>query len=338
MSSRPALLALSALLSTLLVAAPASAQASFGDVSGSVHAPAVTALAAEGIVNGCTDGRFCPTSGLTRGQVASILHRALDVAPAEGQGFRDTADSVHREAIDAIAAAGITEGCGTGRFCPTDHISRGQLASLLARALELPAAPSGTYFADVAGVHAGSVNTLANEGIAAGCSLVHFCGSAQLTRAQGATFIARALDLVPRVQLAPYAERKAEHDQQLARAQAAAPGAKAVQVAIAQVGKPYQWGGNGPSSFDCSGLTRYAWRAAGVDLPRTSSDQYRGTRRISRSQLQPGDLVFYYQPIGHVAMYIGDGRTVEAPTRGNTVRISSEGLTRSGIVGYGRPT
>jgi peptidoglycan DL-endopeptidase CwlO len=111
----------------------------------------------------------------------------------------------------------------------------------------------------------------------------------------------------------------------------------AVQTALAQLGKPYQWGGSGPNSFDCSGLTSYAWRAAGVTLPRTSGAQYAGTRRISRAELQPGDLVFYHSPISHVAMYIGNGQVVEAPNSGNNVRIRSDGLTRRGIVGFGRP-
>jgi peptidoglycan DL-endopeptidase CwlO len=106
---------------------------------------------------------------------------------------------------------------------------------------------------------------------------------------------------------------------------------------MAQVGKPYRWGGNGPNSFDCSGLTSFAWARAGVDLPRTSRDQYAGTTRISRGDLRPGDLIFYHSPISHVAMYIGDGRVVEAPNSGNNVRVRDDGLTRSGIVGYGRP-
>jgi peptidoglycan DL-endopeptidase CwlO len=111
----------------------------------------------------------------------------------------------------------------------------------------------------------------------------------------------------------------------------------AVQTAMAQLGKPYQWGGNGPNSFDCSGLTSFAWRAAGVGIPRTSGAQFSGTKRVTRDQLQPGDLVFYHSPISHVAMYIGNGQVVEAPNSGNNVRIRNDGLTRRGIVGYGRP-
>jgi cell wall-associated NlpC family hydrolase len=340
MTSRRALLLLSALLSTLLVATPASASADFSDVGGGVHAASITALANEGIVNGCNDGSFCPDRGLTRGQVASVLYRALDVdAPGGGTTFSDTAGSVHREAIEAMAAAGVTNGCESGKFCPNDYISRGQLASLLARGLGLPAAASGTYFTDISGTHQPAIETLADQGIAAGCTLVAFCPAQRLTRAQGATFIARALGHVATVDLAPFADRQKQHDAERAQASAAsaAPGARAVEVATAQVGKPYQWGGNGPASFDCSGLTRFAWSAAGVNLPRTSRDQYSGTQRISRSDLQPGDLIFSHSPVSHVAMYIGGGKVVEAPYSGNTVRISSTGLSRSGIVGYGRP-
>lgn len=129
---------------------------------------------------------------------------------------------------------------------------------------------------------------------------------------------------------------------------APAPGARqsasvAVDTAMAQVGKPYQWGGSGPNSFDCSGLTSYAWRAAGVELPRTSQSQYHGTTRVSRSQLQAGDLVFYSSNgapsgIGHVAMYTGSGGSVvEAPYTGANVRVRGDGLSRSDILGYGRP-
>jgi peptidoglycan DL-endopeptidase CwlO len=115
----------------------------------------------------------------------------------------------------------------------------------------------------------------------------------------------------------------------------------AVDTAVAQVGKPYQWGANGPNSFDCSGLTSFAWRAAGVDITRTSRSQYAATKRVSRADLQPGDLVFYSRSgpagISHVAMYIGNGRVVEASRAGVPVRISDNGLGRSDIIGYGRP-
>jgi cell wall-associated NlpC family hydrolase len=96
---------------------------------------------------------------------------------------------------------------------------------------------------------------------------------------------------------------------------------KAVEFALAQVGKPYVFGAAGPSSYDCSGLTMDAWRAAGVSLPHSAADQYNYGHHVSRDALAPGDLVFFYQPIGHVAIYIGDGMMVSAPTEGQDVSV-----------------
>lgn len=104
-----------------------------------------------------------------------------------------------------------------------------------------------------------------------------------------------------------------------------ASGRAAVAVATAkkQVGKPYVWAAAGPSAFDCSGLTMYSWAAAGVALPHSSSMQIGVGTRVSRSQLQPGDLVFFYSPISHVGIYIGGGQMIDAPHPGASVRITS---------------
>ena len=111
----------------------------------------------------------------------------------------------------------------------------------------------------------------------------------------------------------------------------------AVQTALSQIGKPYAWGASGPGSFDCSGLVTYAFRNAGIThLPRSSSAQAAATTRISRADLRPGDLVFYHRPISHVAIYLGGGRVVEAPNSGNNVRVRNDGLTRRGVVAFGR--
>lgn len=79
----------------------------------------------------------------------------------------------------------------------------------------------------------------------------------------------------------------------------------------------------------------FAWAAAGVALPHSSSAQYAATRRVATSDLQPGDLVFYYSPISHVAMYVGDGKIVDAPSPGRSVQIV--GLRSMPLVGAGRP-
>ncbi|PNE39365.1 MULTISPECIES: C40 family peptidase [Streptomyces] len=98
---------------------------------------------------------------------------------------------------------------------------------------------------------------------------------------------------------------------------------KALAFARSQIGKPYVWGATGPSSYDCSGLTQAAWRAAGVDLPRTTWDQVKVGTRVSSSDLQPGDLVFFFNDISHVGMYIGGGEMIHAPHPGASVRVES---------------
>jgi cell wall-associated NlpC family hydrolase len=97
----------------------------------------------------------------------------------------------------------------------------------------------------------------------------------------------------------------------------------AVQTALAQVGDPYVYGAAGPDAFDCSGLTMYSWAAAGVSLSHSSSVQAGTGTQVSLSDLMPGDLIFYYSPISHVAMYIGHGMIVHAPHPGESVQVVS---------------
>ncbi|WP_399140085.1 NlpC/P60 family protein [Streptomyces sp. NBUA17] len=98
---------------------------------------------------------------------------------------------------------------------------------------------------------------------------------------------------------------------------------KALAFAQTQIGKPYVWGATGPGSYDCSGLTQAAWKAAGVTLPRTTYDQVNAGTTVSVSQAQPGDLVFFYDDISHVGLYVGDGKMVHAPKPGAYVREES---------------
>lgn len=97
----------------------------------------------------------------------------------------------------------------------------------------------------------------------------------------------------------------------------------AVNYAKAQIGDPYVWGADGPDSFDCSGLTMMAWRAAGVSLPHSSAQQYGYGTHISKSSLLPGDLVFFYAPISHVGIYIGGGLMIHSPRPGKDVEVAS---------------
>ncbi|WP_329272330.1 C40 family peptidase [Streptomyces sp. NBC_01451] len=98
---------------------------------------------------------------------------------------------------------------------------------------------------------------------------------------------------------------------------------KALTFARAQVGKPYVWGATGPDSYDCSSLTQAAWRAAGVTLPRTTYDQVNAGKTVPLSDIRPGDLVFFYDDISHVGLYIGNGMMIHAPKPGAYVREES---------------
>ncbi|WP_151477148.1 C40 family peptidase, partial [Streptomyces albicerus] len=98
---------------------------------------------------------------------------------------------------------------------------------------------------------------------------------------------------------------------------------KAIAFARDQIGKPYVWGASGPGSYDCSGLTQAAWKAAGVTLPRTTWDQVNAGTTVSVNSAQPGDLVFFYDDISHVGVYIGDGMMIHAPKPGAYVREES---------------
>jgi peptidoglycan DL-endopeptidase CwlO len=102
-----------------------------------------------------------------------------------------------------------------------------------------------------------------------------------------------------------------------------ANGAKAVELAMSYMGVPYVWAGADPSGFDCSGLVMYVYAQLGVDLPHSSRMQYECGTHVSRSELEPGDLVFFGSPIHHVGMYVGDGNMINAPYTGVTVRIES---------------
>jgi cell wall-associated NlpC family hydrolase len=113
--------------------------------------------------------------------------------------------------------------------------------------------------------------------------------------------------------------------------------AAAIAYAQAQIGKPYQWGGSGPGSFDCSGLTMRAWEAGGVSLPHYTAAQYANTAHVPIADLQPGDLVFFGSDLHHVGLYIGGGQMIDAPQTGEFVR--AEGIFWPDLQPYGgRPS
>jgi cell wall-associated NlpC family hydrolase len=114
-------------------------------------------------------------------------------------------------------------------------------------------------------------------------------------------------------------------------------GAIAAKAACAQIGKPYVWATAGPKTFDCSGLTLYGWAQAGVTLGHFTGWQWDEGKPVTRSQLQPGDLVFYFSDHHHMSMYVGDGWVVHAPTTGDVVRMTQLSNPYLPIAGFRRP-
>ena len=109
-----------------------------------------------------------------------------------------------------------------------------------------------------------------------------------------------------------------------------------MQAALSQLGVPYKFATAKPFvAFDCSGLTGWAWEQAGVSLPHQSQRQYNVTRHVPIDQAMPGDLLFYYTPIGHVGIYLGGGKMVHAPEPGSVVNVATVHWNK--VVGVGRP-
>ncbi|WAL63856.1 NlpC/P60 family protein [Amycolatopsis cynarae] len=100
-------------------------------------------------------------------------------------------------------------------------------------------------------------------------------------------------------------------------------GASALRAALTQQGKPYVWGAAGPGAYDCSGLVQWAFKQTGRALPHNAAMQSALGAPVAPSQLRPGDLVFFYSPVSHVGIYVGDGKILHASTTGQPVKISS---------------
>ena len=197
-----------ALLGAALLAAtppPAGAADEYSDIPVGGHREGLTVLASQGVFAGtdCSPGRICPHTALKRWTMAVWLTRAVDgrdPQPVTSTRFSDVDadDDWWAPYAERLAELGITQGCATGRFCPDDNVTRKQMATFLVRAFDMaPSVPFG--FTDLGStVHASNINALAAARITAGCSVtpLRYCPNQAVTRAQMATFLARALDLI----------------------------------------------------------------------------------------------------------------------------------------------
>jgi type VII secretion-associated serine protease mycosin len=164
----------------------------FTDTGASLFESEIDWLASAGITQGCSDTLFCPTSVVTREQMASFLARAMDLPATAGDFFVDDATSGHQADINRVAAAGVTQGCATWYFCPTSTVNREQMASFLVRALHLQPTTADFFTDDEGSIHEADINALAAAGVTSGCTATSYCPSGSVTREQMAAFLYRA--------------------------------------------------------------------------------------------------------------------------------------------------
>lgn len=176
-----------------------STAVSFRDVdTRGTHGPQIVRLAETAVTLGCREGRFCPTNQITRSEMASFVARAAALRPRDGQSFVDVdPGTVHQFNIEAIRHAAITQGCGGSRYCPQATVTRGEMASFLARARNLPLGDGTTRFRDVTdgSTHAAAIEAIAAAGYTGGCDTGRFCPDQPVSRAEMASFLVRGFGL-----------------------------------------------------------------------------------------------------------------------------------------------
>lgn len=193
----PLALALAASVFAVGSPAPTSAATPFTDIADSKFRSDIEWAYATGITVGCSETRFCPKGLVTREQMASFLTRMFKLPTTSEDFFWDDNDSRHHAAINRVAAAGITVGCDTGKFCPKGLVNRDQMASFISRAAKLSVGAGRNYFWDDNGNrHELSIDKIAAAGITTGCGTYQYCPKGAVTREQMTAFLHRVV--VPR--------------------------------------------------------------------------------------------------------------------------------------------
>jgi len=166
----------------------------FSDIGDSKFYAEIVWVAQRGIMDGCTATRFCPTSTLTRGQLAGAVANGLGLPPASRDYFDDDDGHRYEADINRLRAAGLAIGCGGGNYCPDRGLRRGRLAEALDRALA-PPATARDYFSDDGGTgYEGAINRVAAAGIIRGCGDRRFCPDQRVPRGRGADILRNAFD------------------------------------------------------------------------------------------------------------------------------------------------
>ncbi len=176
----------------------------FQDIAGSMFVNDIAWLYQSGVTRGCSPTAYCPDEFVTRGQFASFLARAMDLPVSTRDFFKDDESSEFEVDINRVAAARVTRGCGDGRFCPDELITRDQMAALIVRARDINTSGRIDYFWDDTGSeHHWAINRFAAAGLTGGCGDGQYCPEDAVTRGQMAAFLHRVEQPAPRVTPAP---------------------------------------------------------------------------------------------------------------------------------------
>ena len=146
-----------------------------------------------GISTGCGGGKYCPNESVTRAEMAAFLDRALDLPATDEDFFTDDNSNPLEISINRVAAAGIASGCATNRYCPNRAVTRGEMATFIDRAFDLPGTANDYFVDDESSIHEDAINRLAKANITGGCTSTRFCPTASTTRAEMAAFLHRAV-------------------------------------------------------------------------------------------------------------------------------------------------
>jgi hypothetical protein len=165
----------------------------YTDVGASSFYDDILFIAQREITHGCGSKKFCPTASITRGEMAAFLYRALDLPSTTRDHFTDDESSTFEASINAVAEAGIASGCASNRFCPNRVVTRGEMASFLVAAFDVPPSSVDHFGDDDGSTHEDDINAIASAGLASGCTSSRYCPTYSVSREQMAAFLNRAI-------------------------------------------------------------------------------------------------------------------------------------------------
>jgi uncharacterized protein YkwD len=174
--------------------APSTSSSGFTDIATSKFRSDILWIANEGITSGCSDTKYCPKGLVARDQMATFLRRAMQLPSASRNYFSDISGNKHASSINAARAEGLTSGCGGTRYCPSGLVTRAQMASFLARALNLPRAGRDYFRDDNGSIHEDAINRVAAAKITFGCDTGRYCPGGLVNREQMAAFLRRSFE------------------------------------------------------------------------------------------------------------------------------------------------